>query len=80
MPVADQDLTDVAWTVSTMGKFATEQVLPVLPRGTSGILGVGRTDKETGKSMMIMSMCHGTLTGMDGAGVMNNFAEKLRNC
>jgi len=71
----DQDLTNVCWTVSSMGKNASEMVIPVLPKGTTGIAGVGRTDPETGKSKICFSICHATMTGMNGSEIANRFRE-----
>merc|ERR1711871_1884419 len=54
---ADQNLDKVAWVVSSMGKTATHAVIPVLPKGCTGIVGVGRTDEDTGKSALIATIC-----------------------
>jgi pyruvate dehydrogenase E2 component (dihydrolipoamide acetyltransferase) len=77
LSAADQDTSTVCWTVSSMGKSASEVVLPVLPPHTTGILGVGRI--EDGKSKMTLSVCHATLSGMEGGKVMSKFRELLNN-
>jgi hypothetical protein len=40
-------------------------------------LGVGRTDAD-GKSKLCMTVCHATLTGVEGAKVMTEFVERLK--
>jgi pyruvate/2-oxoglutarate dehydrogenase complex dihydrolipoamide acyltransferase (E2) component len=76
LSLADQNLEKVAWVVSSMGKTATHAVIPVLPKGCAGIVGVGRTDEDTGKSSLIATICHATLTGIEGAKVFRTFVEK----
>merc|ERR1719161_657910 len=58
------------------GKAATHTVIPVLPKGCTGIVGVGRTDEDTGKSALIATICHATLTGIEGAKLFRTFVEK----
>merc|ERR1719174_1134183 len=76
LSLADQNLEKVAWVVSSMGKTATHAVIPVLPKGCTGIVGVGRTDEDTGKSALIATICHATLTGIEGAKLFRTFVEK----
>merc|ERR1719238_1191051 len=76
LSLADQNLEKVAWVVSSMGKTATHAVIPVLPKGCTGIVGVGRTDEDTGKSALIATICHATLTGIEGAKIFRTFIEK----
>jgi pyruvate/2-oxoglutarate dehydrogenase complex dihydrolipoamide acyltransferase (E2) component len=76
LSLADQNLEKVAWVVSSMGKTATHAVIPVLPKGTTGIVGVGRTDEDTGKSSLIATICHATLTGIEGAKIFRTFIDK----
>merc|ERR1719174_1016776 len=76
LSLADQNLEKVAWVVSSMGKTATHAVIPVLPKGTTGIVGVGRTDEDTGKSTLISTICHATLTGIEGAKIFRTFIDK----
>merc|ERR1719379_1386468 len=76
LSLADQNLEKVAWVVSSMGKTATHAVIPVLPKGTTGIVGVGRTDEDTGKSTLIATICHATLTGIEGAKIFTTFIDK----
>lgn len=73
---ADQNLENVCWVVSSMGKNATDLVIPVLPKGCAGIVGVGRTD-ASGQSMLAASLCHATLTGVQGASLMRDFTGRL---
>jgi pyruvate/2-oxoglutarate dehydrogenase complex dihydrolipoamide acyltransferase (E2) component len=76
LSLADQNLEKVAWVASSMGKTATHAVIPVLPKGTTGIVGVGRTEEDTGKSTLIATICHATLTGIEGAKVFRAFVDK----
>jgi len=76
LSLADQNLEKVAWVVSSMGKTATHAVIPVLPKGTTGIVGVGRTEEDTGKSTLIATICHATLTGIEGAKIFRTFIDK----
>jgi len=76
LSLQDQNLDKVAWVVSSMGKAATHTVIPVLPKGCTGIVGVGRTDEDTGKSALIATICHATLTGIEGAKLFRTFVEK----
>lgn len=57
-----------------MGKQATDTVIPVLPKGTTGIFGIGRTD-EGGSSVFAASLCHASLTGLEGALLMRTYKE-----
>ena len=57
-----------------MGKQATDVVLPVLPKGTTGIFGIGRTN-EAGMSVFSASLCHASLTGLEGALLMRTYKE-----
>jgi pyruvate/2-oxoglutarate dehydrogenase complex dihydrolipoamide acyltransferase (E2) component len=77
LPLEDQDLANVCFTVSSMGKDASELVIPVLPKGTSGILGVGRVDDQ-GKTALVATLCHATLTGVEGAKLMTEFHRSLK--
>merc|ERR1719282_385346 len=74
----DTDLTDVCWTLTSIGKNATEFAVPVLPKGTTGIMSVGRMSDETGKSILGLQMCHATLTGVEGATTLRAIAEKFK--
>jgi len=76
LSMADQDLSKVCWVVSSMGKHAATGVIPVLPKGTTGIVGVGRTNKD-GAGTLSLSICHATLTGMEGADLVRAYADKL---
>jgi pyruvate/2-oxoglutarate dehydrogenase complex dihydrolipoamide acyltransferase (E2) component len=75
LSAADQNLDKVCWVLSSMGKNATHTVIPVLPKGTAGIIGVGRTD-ENGKGALTATICHSTMTGLEGAKIFRAFAEK----
>merc|ERR1719213_296940 len=59
LSVADQNLTNVCWVVSSMGKDASQSVVAVLPRECAGILAVGRMD-STGNSALAATVCHAT--------------------
>lgn len=76
LSAGDQDLSQVCWIVSSMGKYATSAVIPVLPKGCTGIVGVGRTTKH-GESTLSLTICHATLTGMQGAALVKNYTDKL---
>jgi pyruvate/2-oxoglutarate dehydrogenase complex dihydrolipoamide acyltransferase (E2) component len=76
LSLADQNLEKVAWVVSSMGKTATHAVIPVLPKGCTGIVGIGRTEEDTGKSALIATICHATLTGIEGAKTFRTFVDK----
>lgn len=76
LSAADQDLSQVCWVVSSMGKFATSAVIPVLPKGCAGIVGPGRTNKH-GESTLSFTICHATLTGMQGAKLVGEYVKKL---
>jgi len=75
LSAADQNLDKVCWVVSSMGKNAPHTVIPVLPKGTAGIIGVGRTD-ETGKATLTATICHATMTGLEGSKIFRAFVEK----
>jgi pyruvate dehydrogenase E2 component (dihydrolipoamide acetyltransferase) len=76
LSAADQDLSQVCWVVSSMGKHATSAVIPVLPKGCTGIVGVGRTSKN-GESTLSLTIDHATLTGMQGAELVRSYVQKL---
>jgi len=73
LSMADQDMTTVCYTLSSLGKNSTAQVFPTLIRGTTGIIGVGRS--EDGKSRMDMTVCHATLTGSEGAALLRDLCK-----
>ena len=57
----------------------SEFAIPVLPKGTTGILSVGRMQPDSGnKSLLALQMCHATLTGVEGARVMHGVADALK--
>jgi pyruvate/2-oxoglutarate dehydrogenase complex dihydrolipoamide acyltransferase (E2) component len=76
LSTADQDMTNCCWVVSSMGKDATSAVIPVLPKGCTGIVGVGRRTKH-GESTLSFTICHATLTGVQGSGLVKSYIEKL---
>ena len=55
---------------------ASSFVIPVLPKGTTGILGVGRTDADM-KSNFVMTICHATCSGVEGSFLMTEFMKQL---
>jgi pyruvate/2-oxoglutarate dehydrogenase complex dihydrolipoamide acyltransferase (E2) component len=76
LSTADQDMTNCCWVVSSMGKDATSAVIAVLPKGCTGIVGVGRRTKH-GESTLSFTICHATLTGVQGSGLVKSYIEKL---
>jgi len=76
LSVADQNLTNVCWVVSSMGKDASQSVVAVLPRECAGILAVGRMD-STGNSALAATVCHATYSGLEGARVLRGMCTKL---
>lgn len=76
LSIADQDLTNVCFTVSSMGKDSCEFVVPVLIKNTTGIIGVGKVD-DSNKTGLFMTVCHATMTGIQGAGLMHKYIEML---
>jgi len=76
LSMSDQDLSTCCWIVSSMGKSATSAVIPVLPKGCTGIVGVGRTNKR-GESTLSLTICHATLTGMQGSQLTKAYVDKL---
>merc|ERR1712112_86579 len=73
LSVADQDMTTVCYTLSSLGKNSTAQVFPTLIRGTTAIIGVGRS--VDGKARMDMTVCHATLTGTEGAALLRDLCK-----
>merc|ERR1740130_335707 len=73
---ADQDLSTCCWIVSSMGKDATRKVIPVLPKGCTGIVGVGGKTKY-GESTLSFTICHATLSGVQGSTVVKAYTDKL---
>ncbi|CAD7964294.1 unnamed protein product [Amoebophrya sp. A25] len=76
LPAEDQNLDEVCFTVSSMGKDATDVVIPVLPKGTTGIMGVGKLD-EQGKAFLAMTLCHATMSGVEGSNLMKALHTEL---
>lgn len=75
----DTDLTNVCWTITSIGKGASKFACSVLPPGTSGILSLGRmaepgTAQET---MLSCCMCHATLTGMEGSTLLHEIRNQF---
>ncbi|CAD7960440.1 unnamed protein product [Amoebophrya sp. A120] len=58
LPAEDQDLSKVCFTVSSLGKDAPQMVIPVLPKATTGILGVGRLQDDKTSAMLTLTVCH----------------------
>ena len=75
----DLDLRAVCFTLTSIGKGATAFSIPVLPKGTAGILSVGRMGAMAGegRSVLSMSLCHATFTGLEGAKVMRAFVAEM---
>ncbi|CAD7941238.1 unnamed protein product [Amoebophrya sp. A120] len=72
----DQDLSNVCYVLTTLGKDAPVEVNPTLPRGMTAILGVGRTDAEK-RAKFTMNVCHATLNGAEGATVLMELVQKV---
>ncbi len=71
-----QDIRSCCWIVSSLGKASPESALATLPRGATGILAVGRNVEGRG-AMMNFTLCHATLTGAEGANVLQGLVEKI---
>ena len=79
LSLEDQNLSTVCYVVSTKGKHATDNVIPVLPKGTTGIFGIGRTD-GAGMSAFTASLCHASLTGLEGALLVRTYKDCIETC
>jgi len=79
LTLEDQDTTSCCYVLTTLGKSAPEQVMPTLPRGITGILGIGRINDLDGMSQFNFNVCHATLTGSEGANLLMNLADRVKN-
>jgi pyruvate/2-oxoglutarate dehydrogenase complex dihydrolipoamide acyltransferase (E2) component len=70
----DQNLDSVCFVLSSLGKHAPTEAYATLPRGLTGILAIGRKHEE--RSSVIMTLCHATLTGSEGARLMSEVARR----
>jgi len=79
LPLEDQDLSDVCYVVSTMGKQATDNVIAVLPKGCTGIFGIGKLNGATGECDFSATLCHATLTGLEGAAMVREYKTLIES-
>jgi len=65
----EQNLDTVSYIISSLGKDSPEFAYATLPRGTTGILAIGKK-MEDGRSNFVFTLCHATLTGSEGASLL----------
>jgi len=70
----DQDLDSVCFVLTSLGKAAPSLAYATLPRGVTGILAIGRMAE--GRSNFTFTLCHATLTGSEGAGLMSELVKR----
>jgi pyruvate/2-oxoglutarate dehydrogenase complex dihydrolipoamide acyltransferase (E2) component len=73
----DQSLENVCWVVTSLGKDAPGSGIPVLPRNCTGIVTVGRASARSGESIVSATMCHATLSGVEGTKILRSFVDSL---
>jgi pyruvate/2-oxoglutarate dehydrogenase complex dihydrolipoamide acyltransferase (E2) component len=73
----DQSLENVCWVVTSLGKDAPGSGIPVLPRNCTGIVTVGRASERSGESIVSATMCHATLSGIEGTKIFRSFVDGL---
>ncbi|MFT5170876.1 MAG: pyruvate/2-oxoglutarate dehydrogenase complex dihydrolipoamide acyltransferase (E2) component, partial [Candidatus Marinamargulisbacteria bacterium] len=71
----DQNLDNVCYILTSLGKDAPKIVNPTLPKGMTGILGIGGMRKD--QSEFSFSLCHATLNGSEGAKLMTDVSARI---